>query len=324
MEEDPELQDLCSACQTIYRISEEGFPVCPNPECGKMNLQALDYSPEWRSFGADDGKALVDSTRCGNPVNPLFSETSFGCQVLCQSNSSIQMRRIQKWISWQAMPHRQKSLFDVFQQMSQMALANGIPKRFIDEAMAIYKHISEQKIFRGIHRDGIKAASIYIACRLHQCPRTAHEIACIFKLDKTSATNGCSMAMQILNNMERFEETLFPNHFGKDMCMTNPSMFLDRYCSKLDIPSDLNMLCKFVAKKLEDLQFITDNTPHAVAAGIVFFVAVHCQINISKKDMKLICGVSEVTINKCYKKINSIKDSLLPISILQKYGIAAK
>ena len=70
------------------------------------------------------------------------------------------------------------------------------------DAMIVYKDISEQKMFRGMNRDGIKAASIYISCRLNDCPRTAHEIAEIFKLDKTSATTGCSMAVNILHNIK--------------------------------------------------------------------------------------------------------------------------
>ena len=58
-----------------------------------------------------------------------------------------------------------------------MAQNAGIPKIFIDCAMTVHKDISEQKMFRGMNRDGIKAASIYIFRRLNGCQRTAYEIA---------------------------------------------------------------------------------------------------------------------------------------------------
>jgi transcription initiation factor TFIIIB Brf1 subunit/transcription initiation factor TFIIB len=51
----------------------------------------------------------------------------------------------------------------------------------------------------------------------------------------------------------------------------------------------------------------------------VYFIAQNCNQNISKLDIKNVCGVSEVTINKCYKKLESIKDNLLPQCILDKY-----
>jgi transcription initiation factor TFIIB len=305
---------ICGFCDGILVISEEGFPICSNNSCGIIYKNTLDYSPEWRFYGADD-KNTNDPTRCGNPINPLLVESSFGCKVLCSTKSTYEMRKIRKWTEWQSMPHKEKSLYDEFQFITIMAQNAGIPKIFIDDAMAIHKDISEQKMFRGMNRDGIKSASIYISCRLNGCPRTAHEIAEIFKLDKTSATNGCSMAVSILHNIQRNYE---PSR-QTELCSTKPSAFIERYCSKLNMNNELTMLSKFIAKKVEDNNIINDNTPHSIAAGIVYFIAQNCNMNINKLDIKVICGVSEVTINKCFKKLENIKGNLIPSCILEKY-----
>jgi len=299
--------DLCSLCSTTLILMEDGFPTCTNPSCGVIYTNTLDYSPEWRYFGADD-KNANDPTRCGNPINPLLVESSYGCKVLCTPKCSYEMKKIRKWTEWQSMPHREKSLYDEFQFITIMAQNAGIPKIFIDEAMIIHKDISEQKIFRGLNRDGIKAASIYISCRINGCPRTSQEIADIFKLDKTSATNGCSMAVNILNNIERKLDS--SGH--SELCSTTPSAFIERYCSKLNMTNDMTMLAKFVSTKLETNNTITDNTPHSIAAGIIYFISQNCNLNISKLEIKSVCGVSEVTINKCYKKMEAIKTQLIP------------
>ncbi len=304
-------QDLCKNCNAVMMIMEEGFPTCTNPHCGWMCMDTLDYSPEWRFFGADD-KNTNDPTRCGNPINPLLVESSYGCKVLCTSKSSLEMKRVGRWASWMSMPHKEKSLYDVFQFITVMAQNSGIPKIFIDEAMIIYKDISEQQIFRGVNRDGIKSASIYISCRLNGCPRTSHEIADIFKLDKTAATNGCSIAMTILNNIDRGVDTAMRS----SLCTTTPSQFIERYCTKLNVPAEHTMLAKFVANKLEQNQLITDNTPQSVAAGIVYLISQICSLAISKHDINVVCGVSEVTINKCYKKMDAMKDKLVPACLL--------
>jgi transcription initiation factor TFIIB len=225
------------------------------------------------------------------------------------------MKKIRKWTEWQSMPHKEKSLYDEFQFITIMAQNSGIPKIFIDDAMTIHKDISEQKMFRGMNRDGIKSASIYISCRLNGCPRTAHEIAEIFRLDKASATNGCSMAVNILHNIERNT-----NHSQQtELCPTTPSLFIERYCSRLNMNPELTMLSKFIARKVENENIINDNTPHSIAAGIVYFISQVCNLNITKQDIKTICGVSEVTINKCYKKMDAIKDTIIPACILEKY-----
>jgi len=306
---------LCSHCKSNLMIMEDGFPTCTNSACAIVYRDILDYSPEWRFFGADD-KNGNDPTRCGNPINPLLVESSFGCKVLSTAKSSYEMKKIRKWTEWQSMPHKEKSLYEEFQFITTMAQNSGIPKIFIDDAMAIHKDISAQKMFRGLNRDGIKAASIYISCRVNGCPRTAHEIAEIFQLDKTSATTGCSMAVNILHNIERSENVSNQT----DLVMSKPSSFIERYCSKLNINQELMMLSKFIARKIEESETISDNTPHAIAAGIVFFISSVCSLPISKTDIKSICGVSEVTINKCFKKLDQMRDILVPGCIIQKYS----
>jgi transcription initiation factor TFIIB len=226
------------------------------------------------------------------------------------------MKRIRKWTEWQAMPHKEKSLYDEFQFITIMAQNSGIPKIFIDDAMSIHKDMSEQKMFRGMNRDGMKAASIYISCRLNGCPRTAHEIAEIFKLDKTSATTGCSMAVSIMHNMDRGRDP----ESQTELLTSTPASFIDRFCSRLNINQELTILSKFLATKIEKEHIITDNTPHSIAAGIIFFIAQSCNLSITKLDIKLVCGVSEVTINKCFKKLFALKESLIPSSIYDKYN----
>lgn len=313
IDENPNHQ--CTLCSSPLIIMDDGFPTCSNPSCGVMNRDILDYSPEWRFYGADD-KNANDPTRCGNPINPLLVESSFGCKLICSSRSSYEMKRIRQWVEWTAMPHKEKSMYEEFQFISVMARNSGIPKIFIDDAMVIHKDISSQKMFRGLNRDGIKSASIYISCRLNGSPRTPQEIATIFHLDKDSASKGCSMAVNILNNIYRNNEPTQKS----ELCDTKPSLFIERFCSKLNINTELTMLSKFIAKKIEENDIICDNTPHSIAAGIIYFINVHGHLNLSKTQIKHICGVSEVTIGKCFKKLEAIKDQLLPKCIMEKYA----
>jgi len=308
---------LCQNCDSVLLIMEDGVPTCINPHCGMIYSDVVDYSPEWKFYNSGDNKHGGDTTRCGNPINPLLMESSFGCKILCNGTSSFEMKRIRKWTEWTSTPHREKSLYEEFQFITTMAHNSGIPKIFIDCAMSIHKDISEQKMFRGMNRDGIKAASIYISCKLNGCPRTAHEIAEIFKLDKQSTTLGCSNAIKILNNVERNMEYSNKSEFKT----TTASSFIERYCCKLGISQELTLLAKFIAIKTEKTELLCDNTPQSSAAGIIQFISQTFHLGISKLNIKTVCGVSEVTICKCCKKIESIKEQVIPHSLLKKYSI---
>jgi transcription initiation factor TFIIB len=313
-------RELCENCGTNLAFSDEGFLTCINPKCGIIYKDMIDQSAEWRFYGADDNNHS-DPTRCGMPINPLLKESSFGCKVLCNGSMSYEMRKIRRYTEWQSMPYKEKSQYDEFQIITILAQNAGMPKMIIDDALRYHKKISEYEItFRGDNRDGIIAASIYISCRINNFPRTAKEIANIFKLDVTNATKGCKNAISIINNIEKDFANKEKTIFGK----TKPEDFIERFCSKLNINNELTKVSTFISVKIEKLDLMPENTPHSIAAGVIYFISQCCNLNISKKDVKNVSEISEVTINKCFKKMESIKLQLIPQVILKKYALEAK
>ena len=307
--------ELCTTCKTHLFLGDDGFQICPNKKCGIIYKDNLDQSPEWRYYGVDDNHNS-DPTRCGMPINPLLQESSYSCKVLCPSKSSYEMHKIKRYTDWQSMPYKEKSQYDEFQLITIIAQNAGIPKMIIDDATRYHKQISEAKTFRGLNRDGIISASIYISCRVNNYPRSAKEIADIFNLDNTSATKGCKNALAIINELQQ------ENSASKDIIQLNqttPLSFIERYCSKLNINNELTNLCKFIAHKIEKKNLIPENTPHSIAGGIIYFVSQICNLNIPKSSINATSRISEVTINKCYKKLEQHKDELIPKTILKKY-----
>jgi len=308
-------REKCDLCEYSLAFSDEGFLTCTNTKCGIIYKDLVDQSAEWRYYGADDNQNS-DPTRCGMPINPLLQESSFGCKVLCCGPTTYEMRKIRRYTEWQSMPYKEKSQYDEFQRITIMSQNAGIPKSIIDDAMRYHKKISEYELtFRGDNRDGILAASIYISCRINNFPRTAKEIATIFNLDVTSATKGCKNALVIINNLEKDLDNKEKTSFSK----TKPEAFIERYCSKLNINNELTKLSQFIAMKIEKMDMMPENTPHSIAAGVVYFISQICKLNVSKKDVKNVSEISEVTINKCFKKIEKMKDDLVPAVILNKY-----
>ena len=214
-------RDACDLCGFPLLLNDVHYLTCSNTKCGIMYKDRLDFNAEWRYYGADDNNSS-DPTRCGLPVNPLLQQSSFGCKVMCTFRSNYEMQKIRRYTEWQAMPYKEKSQYDEFQRISAMANEAGIPKIIIDEAMRYHKKVSEQKTFRGLNRDGIIAASIYIACRVNDNPRTAKEIATMFHLDDASATKGCKNATLIINEME----SEMTNGDKTTLCRTKPEEML--------------------------------------------------------------------------------------------------
>lgn len=310
-------RECCDRCQSSLVITHEGFMLCTNNKCAIVYKDTVDQSAEWRYYGADDSSSS-DPTRCGMPINPLLKESSYSCKVVCGRGSSsrnYEMQKLSKYTDWISMPHREKARYDEFEHIKIMANHSGIPKCIVDDALYFHKIISEEKTFRALNREGIIAASIYISGRLNSYPRTAREIATMFHLDNTNATRGCKNALTILNRLEKDKKT----ENKTVLCETKPISFIERYCSRLNMNPQSIKLCQFIALFVDKNNLIPENTPHSIAAGIIYFISNYCNLGITKKSINNISGISEVTINKCSKKLEQIEEQIIPKPIREKY-----
>lgn len=308
-------KDFCNTCNFILAVSEEGFLVCTNRMCGIIYKDIIDNSAEWRYYGADDNQH-IDPARCGMPINPLLEESSYGCKILNVPRMTYEMHTIKRYSEWGTTPYKEKQLYNDFQHISEMATNAGIAKCIIDDALKYHKQISEHDVtYRGDNRCGILASSIYVSCRKNNFPRTSKEIAEIFKMDITSATKGCKNALKIINDLEKDMDSNDKSKF----CKTKPEDFIDRYCSKLKFKQDMIKLCMFISKRIEQLNLMPENTPQSIASGIIFFVSQLCKLRIDKHAINHVSEISEVTINKCCKKMETMIDKLVPEAILSKY-----
>jgi transcription initiation factor TFIIB len=307
--------DLCNKCNSVNVMGEDGLLVCNS--CGLTNSSILDYSPEWRFYSSDDRHA-TDPSRCGNPIDPLLEQSSYAGKVLCGGASSSEMKNMGRWIGWQGMPPHEKALYEEFQIISTLAHNGGLSKLVIDSAKQIYKEFYDRQTCRGQNRDATRVGAVWLACWKHGCPRSANELSVIFKVDRNTASAGCTGAEEMLKTAEQSKPDMDKSQFAK----ITPSAFVERFCSKLSFPEELVRLAMYIADRVERLNLITDNRPTAVAVGIVYFISYHCNFGHNKLAIKqaLDSEVSEVTMGKCFNKLNAHLDKLMPSQLISKYA----
>jgi hypothetical protein len=146
---------------------------------------------------------------------------------------------------------------------------------------------------------------------------------------RTSLSTGVTFNSPVLErNKWSYAQPNAVNELEKDVpkeeqtkyAQTDPLSFIERYCSKLSVPPKYTKLAQFIAIQIQKRNLIPENTPHSIAGGIIYFVSQVCNLNISKSAINNVSKISEVTINKCYKKLESYKTILIPQTIIAKYN----
>lgn len=305
--------DFCKYCKTNTLIYDAGCYFCSL--CGIYQQKRLTEDAEYRYYGDADNKGS-NPERVGMPTNALLPESSLGSLIGYRAYDSNNFKKMVQYNSWNAMPYKERSQWKVFNKISNKAKSGGLPTIIIEDAKTYYKIISETSISRGSNREGLIAACIYMACKKEKVPRSAKEIADMFDIALQDMTKGCKRFKEI------WRLSLEKNNKIK-LRTSNPLDYIDRFCSNLQLSTDLKYISEFVAVKaigsLNNL--VEDNTAPSVAAGSIFLVASLCNQNITKKQVSIACKISEVTISKCYKKLNKHKQNLFPKSVIIKYDI---
>jgi transcription initiation factor TFIIB len=275
----------CNKCLSDNIIVDDGQYICTN--CNAIQSHMIDMTAEWRYYGSEDSRDS-DPTRCGMPTNPLLPKSSLGSVIGNKMNDNKDMRKIRMYQMWNSMPYWERTLYNVFDKLYQNSSSVGIPTKVIEDAKVLYKRASEKKISRGDNKEGLIASCIYYSCLINKIPRSPKEVARIFHIDPNILTKGNS----------RFQGLLQMN-----INSSNPDDYIPRFGSKLNLDCNDIQKCKELAKTIDDLEIVSENTPTSVAAGTLYYYCLNKNIEYSKKQIAEVCEVSEVTITKCYKKL---------------------
>ena len=87
--------------------------------------------------------------------------------------------------------------------------------------------------------------------------------------------------------------------------------FIDRFCSKLKLSDEDIIAIKHISYLSQVYNLVNDNTPPSMAAGCIYLYIKDIGHDIHKRKIADVCKISEVTINKCYKKLENHSDDKL-------------
>ena len=285
----------CVHCQADEVGLHNSVFVCAR--CDTVLMRFLDSSAEWRYYGSDDNRSPVDPSRCGPPQNDLIPMLgSTVCGAPGRNAVYGAARVIQKYQMWNAMTYKERNLMGVFDVLNVNASMHGLPHCILEESKTLYKRISETKIFRGENRHALVACSIYMACKTNNVPRSLKEIAAMFDIKPTSLSRAC----------KQFQELLHLN-----VASSTPDDFVSRFCSRLGMDDTAVSLVRRIVQRADEMYVVSESTPPSVVASAIYMCSVVMNIGISKKRISELCQTSQVTINKCYKKLMQRKYDIL-------------
>jgi transcription initiation factor TFIIIB Brf1 subunit/transcription initiation factor TFIIB len=280
-EEKPVNRNFCRECTGVKIITPEGLPTCS--ECGLVEDNFVDDTPEWTSGITDDGR-VNDPSRCGNPnVNPeLFSQSwGKGTIISTQRSSTYENKRMAKINFHMSMNHKDRSLFHAYRDIDEAC--HTLPDVVLKDAKMMYRKFNDEKLTRGAVRLGIKANCVLYACRLAQFPRTTKEIADMFGIQ----------SKDISRTTQIFKDTIMG--ITEKNYVTKAYDVMQRLLNSFEVSREERYNCNKMCSATDDCVELMSKTPNSVASAIIYIVL---SPGVTKADVCEKCSVSVPTLNK--------------------------
>lgn len=292
----------CEGCGSDSLIQDQTLSSLICVSCGCVNNTIIDSNPEWRSY---DGEGFNDQSRCNLSINQLLPNSSLGTSLAHTTDSHVKMLQ-----RWNAMPYRERSLNQVFNLIRSKCEKNGMSKRIENDAQIMFKKITESKhttgknkgknvITRGKNRKSVIASCLFAACRRNGHTRLACEVAEMFEVTSDEMNKGYKNFLELIQNYNRTN----PVPIEVDMGTSKARHFIQRFCDKMNIVTKCSATALKIAKNIDTLNLAADHNSFSVAAASIMISADIEGLVIDKKKLADVMKISEVTVNKAYKKL---------------------
>jgi len=293
-------ENICNFCDEISIIYDYTKSNILCKLCGYVQDGIVEGNAEWRYYKMDYTKD--NPSRCGQIIDPLLPKSSLGTKIggkNCRFNSILRLHQ------WNQMPADERSLFEVFKQITQIT-NKFLSKKITEEVKLYYKLLSEKTIYggnltRGTTRLSLISACIMVACKNSGNPMRKIEISRMCNINKKDVTKGEKKFAELEKN-----NNLNLNNFGDNIVE-----IINRYVNYFNFPKNYIDLTHMLMVRISKINITQNSNNYSICAGLMFFIIKEYNLNIKKNNLINKINISEVTLNKIYKLINNYRSILL-------------
>jgi len=285
----------CSDCG-CKKFNEESDGYFSCQDCGLVRENMVfDYGPDWRKFSDGQGQ---DSERHG-PAKDIFQHDygitteiapsrKDGTGVSLSSASNSRWNRLRRLDNKGRIRNAtERNLVTALSELKRIASSMSFPKPVAQDAAFIYRKAVEQKLIRGRSIEGVVAASLYAACRMHNNPRTLDDIG------KHSRTG-----RKEIGRTYRFLRRQLNLQIG----LASPQEYIPRFCDQLGVSLSVQSEAQRI---LEDVgsEAMVSRGPTGIAAASIYLSGMLQDNTRTQREVATVAGVTEVTIRNRFKEL---------------------
>lgn len=253
---DADSPEVCPECMGRLRSLEMEL-ICE--DCGLVaEIDPIDHGPEWRSFDGDD----TNRKRTGAPLTRSRHDRGLSTEIGSASRLRVTGRKRRQLARMRREHNRarfdskaDRNRMHGFMEIRRIVSQLSLPVNTREQACTLFESAQSEALFQGRSLEGFAAAAVYATCRTRSSARTVEEIVAVAQADAAEL----KAAYAALNR-----------DLGLPIGPIDPTEYLPRYASELDLENDVERRADRYATRLREANRIGGRNPSGVAAGCLY------------------------------------------------------
>ena len=213
------------------------------------------------------------------------------------ARNRAQMYRLRKWQRRTRISGaKERNLAFALSELDRCASKLGVPRNVREDASKVYRDAVNAKLIRGRSIEGVVAATLYLACRRCNIPRTLDEIAEVSRVTKKEVGRTYRFMARKLNIK------LLP---------TSPVDYIPRFASDLNLSGEVQARAIEIVNQAKANGLNSGRGPTGMAAAALYIASILLHERKTQKEIAEVTGVTEVTIRNRYSEITQLLDILV-------------
>lgn len=290
-----ESESVCEECESDS-VSQQGQEVICE-DCGLvLDEYNIDHGPEWRSFNAQD---MDEKSRVGSPLTATMHDRGLST-VMGHSEENIsqkkqeRMDRLREWDTRSKQTSKERGLKFTLGEIQRLVSALELSSSIHEDAATVFREAHREGLAIGRSFEGMASASVYIACRRNQIPRTVDEVSQVSRVEKDKVIGSYKKMLR---------EMSLP------IPPVEPEIFISRFVNEIRNRHDmepwqlyeLRKATKNIVKQSKDVGLHNGRDPATVVAGAIYIASKKLDLQFSQSEVGEPCNVNEVSVRSMYR-----------------------
>jgi transcription initiation factor TFIIB len=278
---------VCSACKNEVVVTDHecGEVICSR--CGIV-IDRIE-SPtvqDWRAFSVDE---FYRKSRTGSPTSLARYNKGLVTSIGNSSDklNGLNFNRIRVW-DFRIQAANDRSLKQALPVLEHMKETLGLPDAIVEKSAYFYRKASRKGMIKGRTVSSVLAASVYLACRELETPRTLSEIAAAGNVARKKISRDYRLLLRT---------------FDPKIPTVDHIRCITRIANKVGVSEKTKRVAIKIMREIVAMQISAGKGPMGIAATVLYIACMQAGEVKTQKELSAAAGVTEVTIRNRYSEL---------------------